>query len=92
MHPSEKFITICKISSRFILYFQCWVKREIEIDIEAGQKNNPSSDKENNLSSQDFDQRQQTEWTIKQEQGNDYEDNTFNKVTLLFFLKENRYP
>ena len=74
------------------MYFQCWVKREIEIDIEAGEKNNHSADKENGLSSQDFDQRQQTEWTIKQEQGNDYEDNTFNKVTLLFFLKENRYP
>ena len=75
------------------MYFQCWVKREIEIDIEAGEKYNHSADKENGLSSQDFDQRQQTEWTIKQEQGNDYEDSTSNEVPLiLFVLKEIKCP
>ena len=75
------------------MHFQCWVKREIEIDIEAGQKNNPSSDKENNLSSEDFDQKQQTEWTIKQEQENDYEDNFSCEVILFLFLPEDiKYP
>ena len=65
----------------FILYFQCWVKSEIEIDIEAGEKNNHSVDKENGLSSKDFDQRQQTEWKMKQEQENYYEDSISNEVT-----------
>ena len=70
----------------FILYFQCWVKSEIEIDIEAGEKNDYSVDRDNGLSSKDFDQRQQTEWTIKHEQGNDSEDKISNEVTLTLFI------
>ena len=83
MHFSYKLlqvVKICEISSRLISYFQWRIKREVEKDIEAGEKNNYSAVKENGLSSQDFDERQQTEWTIKQEQGNYYEDNTSNEV------------
>ena len=68
------------------MYFQCWVNIEIEIDIEAGEKNDHSVDKVNGLSSKDFDKKQQTEWTIKHEQGNDSEDNISNEVTLTLFI------